>query len=46
MKNHDDEIIISYFLKGGVMISVSFLVLGVILMFVQNGGDGITLSQM
>ena len=29
MKNHDDEIIISYFLKAGVMISVSFIIVGI-----------------
>jgi len=46
MKNHDDEIIISYFLKAGVMISVSFLIVGVIILFAKNGGDGYTLSQM
>ncbi len=46
MKNHDDEIIISYFLKAGVIISVSFLIIGVILMFIKNGGDGFTLSQL
>ena len=46
MKNHDDEIIISYFLKAGVMISVSFIIVGVIILFAKNGGDGVTLSQM
>ena len=46
MKNHDDEVIISYFLKAGVLISVSFIVAGVIILFVKNGGDGFTLSQM
>ncbi|WP_337860758.1 DUF1634 domain-containing protein [Ferroplasma sp.] len=46
MKNHDDEIIISYFLKSGVIISVSFLIVGVIILFAKNGGDGYTLSQM
>ena len=46
MKNHDDEIIISYFLKAGVMISVSFIIVGVIILFAKNGGDGFTLSQM
>jgi len=46
MKNHDDEIIISYFLRAGVIISVSFIVFGVILMFIKNGGDGFTLSQL
>jgi uncharacterized membrane protein len=46
MKNHDDEIVISYFLKAGVMISVSFLIVGVIILFAKNGGDGYTLAQM
>ena len=46
MKNYDDEVIISYFLKAGVLISVSFIVAGVIILFVKNGGDGFTLSQM
>ena len=46
MKNHDDEIIISYFLKAGVLISVSFLIVGVIILFAKNGGDGFTLTQM
>jgi uncharacterized membrane protein len=46
MKNHDDEIIISYFLKAGVLISVSFIIAGVIIIFAKNGGDGYTLSQM
>ncbi len=46
MKNHDDEVIISYFLKAGVIISVSFLVTGVLIMFLKNGGDGVTLSQL
>ena len=46
MKNHDDEIIISYFLKAGVMISVSFIIVGVIILFAKNGGDGYTLAQM
>ena len=46
MKNHDDEVIISYFLKAGVIISVSFLVTGVIIIFLKNGGDGVTLSQL
>ena len=46
MKNHDDEVIISYFLKAGVLISVSFIIVGVIILFVKNGGDGFTLSQM
>ena len=40
MKNHDDEIIISYFLKAGVLISVSFLIVGVIILFAKNGDDG------
>jgi len=46
MKNHDDEIVISYFLRAGVMISVSFIIVGVIIMFIRNGGDGVTLSQL
>lgn len=46
MKNHDDEVIISYFLRAGVLISVSFIIVGVIILFAKNGGDGFTLSQM
>jgi uncharacterized membrane protein len=46
MKNYDDEIVISYFLKAGVLISVSFIIVGVIILFAKNGGGGYTLSQM
>ncbi|MEM0139505.1 MAG: DUF1634 domain-containing protein [Ferroplasma sp.] len=46
MKKYDDEIIISYFLRLGVIISVSFIIAGVIIIFIKNGGDGFTLSQM
>ncbi|MCL4453992.1 DUF1634 domain-containing protein [Ferroplasma sp.] len=46
MRNHDDEVIISYFLRAGVLISVSFIIVGVIILFAKNGGDGFTLSQM
>jgi uncharacterized membrane protein len=46
MKNHDDEVVISYFLKAGVFISLAFLVAGVIIMFAKNGGNGVTLSQI
>ncbi|AAT43832.1 DUF1634 domain-containing protein [Picrophilus oshimae] len=46
MKNHDDEVVISYFLRGGVILSISFILLGVIIIFLRNGGDGFTLSQL
>ncbi len=46
MKNFDDSIVISHFLRGGSILSVIFIVTGVILLFIRNGGDGFTLQQI
>jgi uncharacterized membrane protein len=46
MKNFDDTMVVSYFLRGGSILSVILIVSGVILLFAKNGGDGFTLQQI
>lgn len=45
-KQLDLDIITSYTLKTGVIISISLILVGVILLFVRNGGMGYSLSQL
>lgn len=46
MKNFDDTLVISYFLRIGSILSLIFIISGVILLFVKRGGDGFTLQQI
>lgn len=46
MKNFDDMMVVSYFLRVGSILSVVLIVTGVVLLFVKNGGDGYTLQQI
>lgn len=45
-KEVDLDIITSYILRAGVLTSVFFIVVGVILLFVRNGGMGYSLSYL
>ena len=46
MKNFDDTMVVSHFLRGGSILSVLFIVSGIILLFVKREGDGFTLQQI
>ncbi|MFG1519800.1 MAG: DUF1634 domain-containing protein [Thermoplasmataceae archaeon] len=46
MKDFDDTMVVSHFLRGGAVLSLTFIAAGVILLFVRNGGDGYTLAQI
>ena len=46
MKNFDDSIVISHFLRGGSILSVIFIVTGVILLFIRNGETGLHCNRL
>ncbi len=46
MKNFDDTMVVSHFLRGGSILSVMFIILGIIILFVKREGDGFTLQQI
>jgi uncharacterized membrane protein len=46
VRNFDDTLVVSRFLKGGSILSVIFIISGVILLFVKKEGDGFTLQQI
>lgn len=46
MKNFDDTMVVSHFLRGGSILSVLFIVSGIILLFVKREGDRFTLQQI
>ena len=46
MKNFDDTMVVSHFLSGGSILSLLFIVSGIILLFVKREGDGFTLQQI
>ncbi|MCW6168501.1 MAG: DUF1634 domain-containing protein [Thermoplasmatales archaeon] len=46
MKSFDDTMVVSHFLRGGSILSVIFILSGVILLFVKREGDGFTLQQI
>ncbi len=46
MSKLDQDSITSMILKSGVILSLSLIILGVVLIFIRGGGDGISLSQI
>ncbi len=46
MKNFDDTMVVSHFLRGGSILSVMFIISGIIILFVKREGDGFTLQQI
>jgi uncharacterized membrane protein len=46
MRDFDDTMVVSHFLRAGAILSLTFIAAGVILLFVRNGGDGYTLAQI
>jgi uncharacterized membrane protein len=46
VKNFDDTMVVSHFLRGGSILSVLFIVSGIILLFVKREGDRFTLQQI
>ncbi|WP_297215300.1 DUF1634 domain-containing protein [Thermoplasma sp.] len=42
----DRDLAISYALRVGVSISMFFIIFGVLLIFIKNGGSGFTLAQI
>jgi len=46
MPKLDQNAITSMILEVGVITSLSFIIIGVVLLFIRGGGDGATLSQV
>lgn len=46
MPKMDQNAITSRILSSGVILSLSLIIIGVILVFIQGGGDGVSLSEI
>jgi uncharacterized membrane protein len=46
MKDFDRDLVISYSLRTGVLLSISLIIIGVLTIFLRGGAEGYTLSQI
>lgn len=46
MRDFDRDLVISYSLRSGVLLSVSLIIVGVLLIFIRGGTEGYSLAQI